>query len=45
MRKLLLTISLFACAAAASSAQEAVRAWEGTIDMQTYIGSAPESAP
>ena len=45
MRKLLLAISLFACAAVASSAQEAVRAWEGTIDMQTYIGSAPESAP
>ena len=30
----------------AASAQEAgVKAWEGTIEMPTYIGSAPETAP
>ena len=30
----------------AASAQEAgVKAWEGTLEMPTYIGSAPESAP
>ena len=46
MKKILLTISSMFLMLCAVSAQEAgVKAWEGTIDMPTYIGSAPETAP
>ena len=30
---------------AASAQEDGVKAWEGTIEMPTYIGSAPETAP
>ncbi|MBR5103838.1 MAG: DUF5107 domain-containing protein [Bacteroidales bacterium] len=46
MKKILLTISSLFLMLGAASAQEAgVKAWEGTIEMPTYIGSAPETAP
>ena len=45
MRKLFLTIAIFACAAAISSAQEAVRAWEGTLELPTYLLDPAEKAP
>jgi len=46
MKKILLTISSLFLMLCAASAQEAgVKAWEGTLEMPTYIGSAPESAP
>lgn len=46
MKKIILTISSLFLMLCAASAQEAgVKAWEGTLEMPTYIGSAPESAP
>ena len=46
MKKILLTISsLFLMLSAAFAQEDGVKAWEGTLEMPTYIGSAPESAP
>ena len=45
MRKLLLTIALFAGIATASSAQEPVKAWEGTLELPTYLLDPAEKAP
>ena len=46
MKKLFLTISSLFLMLCAASAQEAgVKAWEGTLEIPTYIGSAPETAP
>ena len=46
MKKILFTISsLFLMLCAASAQEDGVKAWEGTIEMPTYIGSAPETAP
>ena len=33
------------CCISASAQESEVKAWEGTLEMPTYIGSAPESAP
>lgn len=45
MRKLLLAIAFLACAAFSSAAQEAVRAWEGTLELPTYLLDPAEKAP
>ena len=48
MRKLLLTFALAVCAGtlgAQPRKTDVVKAWEGTIDMPTYLLDAPEEAP
>lgn len=46
MKKILLTISsLFLMLSAAFAQEDGVKAWEGTLEMPTYIGSSPETAP
>ena len=44
MKKLILIASLLACACAYASAQ-GVKAWEGTIDLPTYLLDPAETAP
>ena len=48
MRKLLLTFAVAVCAGtlgAQPRKTDVVKAWEGTIDMPTYLLDAPEEAP
>lgn len=46
MKRTLIFICIACLGLISARAQEAgVKAWEGTIEMPTYIGSAPESAP
>ena len=48
MRKLLLTFAVAVCAGtlgAQPRETDVVKAWEGTIDMPTYLLDAPEEAP
>ena len=47
MKRLLLALAIFACAgnAGAQNGKVEVKAWEGTIDMPTYLLDDPEEAP
>lgn len=47
MKRLLLALAIFACAgnAGAQNTKGDVKAWEGTIDMPTYLLDDPEEAP